>query len=74
MIHSMVCDIGIMLSSGVELLQGIMLASVLLATNVDVYIARAQRRDLGLCEYCGGVYEPEKCNAGDCPVKKKKKS
>ena len=48
-----------------------MLASVLLATKVDVYIARAQRRDLGLCEYCGGIYEPEQCNAGECPLKKK---
>ena len=61
-----------MLSSGVERLQGIMLASVLLATKVDVYIAKAQRRDLGLCELCGGMYEPEKCNAGDCPLKKKR--
>lgn len=48
-----------------------MLASVLLATKVDVYIAKAQRRDLGLCEHCGGIYEPEKCNAGDCPLTKK---
>ena len=69
----MICDIDIMLSSGVKRLQGIMLASVLLATKVDVYIARAQRRDLGLCENCGGIYEPEKCNAGDCPLKKKKR-
>lgn len=53
-------------------MQGIMLASVLLATKVDVYIAKAQRRDLGLCENCGGVYEPEVCNAGDCPLKKQR--
>ena len=69
--HSLVCDNDLMLSNGIGCLQGIMLASVLLATKVDVYIARAQRRDLGLCEYCGGIYEPEKCNAGDCPLKKK---
>lgn len=46
-----------------------MLASVLLATKVDVYIAKAQRRDLGLCEECGGLNDPELCNAGKCPDK-----
>lgn len=51
--------------------QGIMLASVLLATKVDVFIARAQRRDLGLCEECGGLNEPETCDNGKCPYKQK---
>ncbi|KAL0036060.1 hypothetical protein WJX79_000240 [Trebouxia sp. C0005] len=50
---------------------GIMLASVLLATKVDVFIARAQRRDLGLCEECGGLNEPETCDSGKCPYKQK---
>lgn len=50
---------------------GIMLASVLLATKVDVFIARAQRRDLGLCEECGGLNEPETCASGKCPYKQK---
>lgn len=49
---------------------GIMLASVLLATKVDVFIARAQRRDLGLCEECGGLNEPETCNSSKCPYNK----
>ncbi len=48
-----------------------MLASVLLATKVDVFIARAQRRDLGLCEECGGLNEPETCDSGKCPYKQK---
>lgn len=61
-----------MLKCQCECMQGIMLASVLLATKVDVYIARAQRRDLGLCELCGGVYEPETCSAGKCPLKKQR--
>ncbi len=52
-------------------MQGIMLASVLLATKVDVFIARAQRRDLGLCEECGGLNEPETCDSGKCPYKQK---
>ncbi|DBA78923.1 TPA: hypothetical protein ACH3X1_008800 [Trebouxia sp. C0004] len=50
---------------------GIMLASVLLAAKVDVFIARAQRRDLGLCEECGGLDEPETCDSGKCPYKQK---
>lgn len=48
---------------------GLMLASVLLATKVDVLIARGQRRDLGLCEDCGGIYDPDLCNQGQCPSK-----
>ena len=51
-------------------MQGIMLASVLLATKVDLFIARAQRRDLGLCEECGGLNEPETCNSSKCPYNK----
>lgn len=50
---------------------GIMLASVLTASKVDEYIARAQRRDLGLCEECGGVNEPETCDQNKCPYNKK---
>lgn len=47
-----------------------MLASVLLATKVDLFIARAQRRDLGLCEDCGGLNDPDLCKAGKCPDRK----
>ena len=54
-----------------NLMQGIMLASVLTASKVDEYIARAQRRDLGLCEECGGVNEPETCDQNKCPYNKK---
>ncbi|GLC58049.1 hypothetical protein PLESTB_001312500 [Pleodorina starrii] len=48
----------------------IMLASVLSARQVDVAVAKAQRRQLGLCEECGGVYEPGTCQQGNCPAKR----
>lgn len=38
------------------------------AGAVDKLVARAQRRSLGLCEECGGVYLPETCPMGkSCP-------
>lgn len=49
--------------------QGILLASIYLATKVDRVVARAQRRELGLCEECGGLYEPESCAEGKCPMR-----
>lgn len=48
-----------------------MLACVLGASKVDVFIARNQRRQLGLCEECGGVNEPGSCAAGNCPMRNK---
>ena len=49
--------------------QGILLASVFLATRVDRVVARAQRRELGLCEECGGLYEPGSCREANCPMR-----
>eukprot|EP00199_Chlamydomonas_sp_CCMP681_P004657 CAMPEP_0119106348 /NCGR_PEP_ID=MMETSP1180-20130426/4064_1 /TAXON_ID=3052 ORGANISM="Chlamydomonas cf sp, Strain CCMP681" /NCGR_SAMPLE_ID=MMETSP1180 /ASSEMBLY_ACC=CAM_ASM_000741 /LENGTH=143 /DNA_ID=CAMNT_0007091665 /DNA_START=13 /DNA_END=444 /DNA_ORIENTATION=- len=46
---------------------GVMLASVLSARQVDLFFARAQRRQLGLCEECGGIYDPATCAQGKCP-------
>jgi hypothetical protein len=36
---------------------------------IDAFVARAQRRQLGLCEKCGGLYTPESCpysEEGEC--------
>jgi hypothetical protein len=50
-------------------MQAIMLASVLGAKQLDVYVAKQQRRQLGLCEECGGVFEPSTCSEQRCPNK-----
>ncbi len=47
--------------------QGVMLASVLSARQVDQFVARRQRQQLGLCEECGGLYDPASCAQGKCP-------
>lgn len=44
-----------------------MLASVLAATKVDEFVARAQRRELGICEECGGLNDPALCKNSNCP-------
>jgi hypothetical protein len=36
------------------------------ATQVDVFVARAQRRQLGLCEECGGLYDAATCTQAKC--------
>lgn len=46
---------------------GFLLVTTALALQVDKVVAKAQRRDLGLCEHCGGVYDPALCNSGRCP-------
>eukprot|EP00798_Chlamydomonas_sp_ICE-L_P014152 gene14152-biopygen23233 len=48
---------------------GVMLASVLLSAQVDVFVAKAQRKQLGMCEECGGVYNPSTCEMEECPSK-----
>ncbi|PNH06819.1 hypothetical protein TSOC_006761 [Tetrabaena socialis] len=47
----------------------VMIAFVASARQVDVIVAKAQRRQLGLCEECGGVYEPGTCPQKECPLK-----
>ena len=46
-----------------------MMASFLLAYRVDSAVARQQRRDLGLCEACGGLNERGSCREKGCPMK-----
>ena len=50
-----------------HLLQFILLASVLLAYKVDEAFARSQRRQLGICEECGGINEASTCTEKRCP-------
>lgn len=46
-----------------------MLAFILGANQVDVWVAKQQRRQLGLCERCGGVNEAASCGVADCPMR-----
>ena len=50
-------------------MQGLMVACFLLATKVDEYVARSQRRELGLCEACGGLNEVSSCKVPNCPMR-----
>lgn len=43
------------------------------ANAVDVWVAKQQRRELGLCEECGGVYNAETCDKQKCPMKGKQR-
>jgi hypothetical protein len=45
-----------------------MVACLLGASAVDAWVARQQRRQLGLCEKCGGVYEAASCSQQGCPL------
>eukprot|EP00197_Chlamydomonas_leiostraca_P005559 CAMPEP_0202868540 /NCGR_PEP_ID=MMETSP1391-20130828/10935_1 /ASSEMBLY_ACC=CAM_ASM_000867 /TAXON_ID=1034604 /ORGANISM="Chlamydomonas leiostraca, Strain SAG 11-49" /LENGTH=157 /DNA_ID=CAMNT_0049548723 /DNA_START=26 /DNA_END=499 /DNA_ORIENTATION=- len=47
----------------------VMLASVLSAKSIDEWVAKQQRRQLGLCESCGGVYDAATCKQQGCPMK-----
>ena len=47
--------------------QAVMLASVYLAYKADAVVARQQRRELGLCEACGGLNDPATCLEAGCP-------
>jgi len=48
-----------------------MIAVVASGGKVDEAIARSQRRQLGLCERCGGVNEPGSCPEAGCPLRDK---
>lgn len=50
-------------------LQVVMLAFYFGSKEVDVFIAKQQRKQLGLCERCGGLYDPASCSQGNCPMK-----
>jgi hypothetical protein len=47
----------------------VLLASVFSAPAVDAWFARRQRRELGLCERCGGVNDAATCREGACPMR-----
>jgi hypothetical protein len=49
--------------------QGVMVAFFAGAPQVDIWVAKQQRRQLGLCERCGGVNEPGSCREAACPLR-----
>jgi hypothetical protein len=48
---------------------GLLLVLYLSSTKVDEFVARQQRRQLGLCEQCGGLFEPGSCTQKNCPAR-----
>lgn len=50
-------------------MQGFLLATITLSLQVDKVVAKAQRRELGICESCGGIYDADQCARGSCPMK-----
>ncbi|KAI3429663.1 hypothetical protein D9Q98_005748 [Chlorella vulgaris] len=48
---------------------GLLLVLYLSSSQVDAFVARQQRRQLGLCERCGGLNEPASCTEKGCPVR-----
>ncbi|GIL69193.1 hypothetical protein Vretimale_12589 [Volvox reticuliferus] len=49
----------------------LMVTAILSARQVDTMVAKVQRRQLGLCEECGGVFEPGSCKQQNCPARRK---
>ena len=49
---------------------GLLVAFYFSSQFIDKYVAKSQRRQLGLCEECGGVYSAETCQKSNCPLKK----
>lgn len=52
-----------------SVLQAFLLVTIYLALQVDVFVARVQRRQLGLCVDCGGVNDPASCPQPQCPLR-----
>lgn len=48
-----------------------MAAAYLFNGKVDEVVADMQRKELGLCSKCGGLYSCESCPLADCPEKRK---
>jgi hypothetical protein len=40
--------------------------------QVDVLFAKQQRRQLGVCEACGGLNDAATCQQGECPMRQGK--
>lgn len=53
------------------LAQVFLLLAVYFAKQVDVIVARSQRKELGLCEECGGLFDPATCEEWRCPQRPK---
>jgi len=53
-------------------MQFFLLVTIYLALQVDVFVARAQRRELGLCVDCGGANDPGRCPQPKCPMRRTK--
>ncbi len=59
------------LDQSVGLVFGFLLLGLYLSSSIlDKWVAKGQRRQLGLCEECGGLYDPQTCTEKDCPSKK----
>lgn len=59
------------LDQAVGLVFGFLLLGLYLSSSqLDRFVARTQRRQLGLCEECGGLYDPQTCTQQGCPSKK----
>lgn len=50
---------------------GLLVAFYFSSQIIDKAVAKAQRRQLGLCEECGGVYSAATCQKTNCPQKGK---
>lgn len=48
---------------------GLLVALYFSSTQIDAIVARSQRRQLGLCEECGGLFDPASCQQKNCPSK-----
>ena len=55
-------------------LQVFLLLCVYFAKEIDTIVARSQRRQLGLCEECGGLFDPASCEEWRCPYKDEESS
>ena len=49
---------------------GLLVAFYFSSQYIDKYVAKSQRRQLGLCEECGGVNDAATCQSRTCPLKK----
>jgi len=47
-----------------------MVAMLASSRLVDSWVAKQQRRQLGLCEQCGGVYDAATCQQAGCPARR----
>ncbi len=46
---------------------GLLVALYFSSKFIDDYAAASQRRQLGLCEKCGGLYDSSSCQERNCP-------